>query len=125
MARRRIRCRALDEGGDGDGPSVPSVDLHGLSPEAALARLALALHRARVQGHTSLDVITGRGIGNARMEPLLRTRVEAWLAGAEGRRHGARSVSLRARGGCLRVALERGGRGGAGSGARPGRGAGS
>jgi hypothetical protein len=34
-------------------------------------------------------------------------------------------VSLRARGGCLRVALERGGRGGAGSGARPGRGAGS
>jgi DNA-nicking Smr family endonuclease len=94
-----------DEAGDGD--DLQSVDLHGLRPEEALARLARALHRARVQGERRLEVITGRGYGNLRLEPVLRTKVEAWLLGPDGRRFGVLQVARTHRGGCLEVTLER------------------
>ena len=58
---------------------MDEVDLHGLTPDQALRRLAQELHSARVRGLGRLRVITGRGWGNARQEPILRQRVETWL----------------------------------------------
>ncbi|MEO0650409.1 MAG: Smr/MutS family protein [Planctomycetota bacterium] len=109
MARRRIRGRALRRASEApedpeDGPP-PKVDLHGMRPEQALVRLGQALHTARVRGDATLDVVTGRGLGNPQGKAVLRPRVEAWLAGPEGRRFGVQSVQQIARGGCLRLRL--------------------
>jgi DNA-nicking Smr family endonuclease len=81
---------------------VPEVDLHGLHPEQAVKRLEMALHTARIQGSERLTVITGRGLGNAKQTPVLRKRVEAWLA-AEGGRYGATRWQPISRGGALDV----------------------
>lgn len=89
------------------GPRLPRADLHGLRPEQALKRVAQVLHQARVQGAAEVEIITGRGLGNAQMSPVLRTRVEAWLLSAEGRRHGALSFQRQAKGGALRVRVQR------------------
>jgi len=82
-----------------------SVDLHGLRPEDALRRLEQFLHAARVRGESPVLVITGRGLGNVRQQPILRGRVEAWLRGPQGRRFEVRRVTLRAQGGALEVEL--------------------
>ena len=81
------------------------MDLHGLSPEGAERRLAQELHAARVRGLRELRVITGRGWGNLRQEPILRLRIEAWLAGPAGQRLGVRSVRVAAKGGALDLVL--------------------
>jgi DNA-nicking Smr family endonuclease len=83
----------------------PSVDLHGLHPDAALRRLAQALHTARVQGAKQLLVITGRGLGNRAQVPVLRGRVEAWLRGPHGRALGVRGLDRARSGGALEVHL--------------------
>jgi len=83
----------------------PTVDLHGLYPDQALRRLAQALHTARVRGDDELLVITGRGMGNERGEPVLRRRVEAWLRGAPGRERGVVDVRVTSKGGALQVRL--------------------
>ena len=90
---------------DARDPDLPSVDLHGLYPEQALRRLAQELHAARVAGHRTLLVITGRGWGNLRQEPILRPRVEEWLRGPEGRRLGVCGFRVVAKGGALEVEL--------------------
>ncbi|MCB9914771.1 MAG: Smr/MutS family protein [Planctomycetes bacterium] len=86
---------------------MPQIDLHGLAPTAALRRLAQALHAARVRGAPEVLVVTGRGWGNRLQEPKLRTTVESWLAGPEGRRVGARLARREPHGGALVVALQR------------------
>lgn len=85
---------------------LPRADLHGLRPEQALKRVAQLLHQARVQGATEVEIITGRGLGNSKMAPVLRTRIEAWLLGPEGRRHGALSFQRQSKGGALRVKVQ-------------------
>jgi len=77
------------------------VDLHGLRPQQALRRVAQALHAARVKGRTRLLVITGAGWGNAEQKPILRTHVETWLRGPEGRSLGVKDVQRVHRGGAL------------------------
>lgn len=89
------------------GPGLPRADLHGLRPEQALKRVAQLLHTARVQGAPEVEIITGRGLGNAKAAPVLRTRVEAWLLSPEGRRHGALSFQRQSKGGALRVKVAR------------------
>lgn len=84
---------------------APEVDLHGLTPEQAFRRLRQALHTARVQRAPRLRVVTGRGWGNLRQEPVLRRRVEAWLASPEGRQAGVRGFRVTARGGALDLDL--------------------
>lgn len=84
---------------------VPEVDLHGLAPAAALRRLGRELHSARARRSAELLVITGQGLGNALQQPILRTKVETWLAGPEGRRLGVRDFVRVNRGGALRVRL--------------------
>ena len=106
MRKRRGPDEHADEHAhDTEGDLVPEVDLHGLTPAQALRRLARELHAARTQRRAALVVITGRGFGNARQEPVLRTQVEQWLLGPEGRRLGVESYARVHRGGALRVAL--------------------
>ncbi len=81
--------------------------MHGLSPAQALSRLQQGLHEARVLGAGDLLVITGLGWGNPGQEPILRSRVEAWLKGPEGRRAGVRSFQRVSRGGALELRLGR------------------
>jgi DNA-nicking Smr family endonuclease len=83
----------------------PSIDLHGLSPEAALRRLEQGLHTARAMGSTEVIVIAGRGIGNRTGRAVLREKVLAWLQSPAGRRLGVRSSTPMAKGGALRVQL--------------------
>lgn len=87
---------------DDDGEAV---DLHGLSVEKALRRVAQALHAARVKGRKRLLVITGAGWGNADQKPVLRPRIEAWLRGPEGRALGVKDVRRTHRDGALGVTL--------------------
>lgn len=106
--RRARRASRRPQGAPGEAPRAPepgaSVDLHNLRPEEALRALERALHTARVRGAPTLTVITGRGLGNARQEPVLRGRVETWL-GSEGRRFGALDWRPIALGGALEVRL--------------------
>ena len=60
------------------------IDLHGLKPEQASRRLGQELHAARVRGLDRVRVITGRGWGNTRQEPILRKHIETWLGGPSG-----------------------------------------
>jgi DNA-nicking Smr family endonuclease len=90
---------------DDDPNSLPELDLHGMTPERALRRLASELRTCRVRGDRVLLVITGRGYGNRLQQPILRTRVEAWLDSPEGRALGALSWTRTARGGALEVRL--------------------
>ncbi|HED65284.1 MAG TPA: hypothetical protein ENJ09_06995 [Planctomycetes bacterium] len=83
----------------------PAIDLHGLRPDQALRRLAQELHAARVRGARSVLVICGRGWGNLEQRPVLRGKVEAWLLSEEGRRLGAQSFEVTAKGGALEVRL--------------------
>lgn len=92
-------------GGPSDGDASARVDLHGWRPDEALVRLGHALHRARLRGTPLVEVITGRGLGNPTWKPILRGRVEAWLDGPEGRRHGVRGHTRTRHGGSLIVRL--------------------
>lgn len=83
------------------------IDLHGLSPDQALRRLAQELHACRVLGLDQALVITGRGWGNARREPVLRGHVEVWLETPEARSLGVRGWRRTAKGGALEVRLGR------------------
>ena len=94
-----------DDADDGEELPPPEVDLHGLAPTAALRKLAREIHTCRMQRHALLVVITGSGHGNALQQPILRTKVEEWLVGSEGRRLGVLSFARVNRGGALRVAL--------------------
>jgi DNA-nicking Smr family endonuclease len=100
MGPRRVEWEEMDEP---EGP--PEIDLHGLRPEDALRRLSSALVAARLRRATELVVVTGKGLGNLRQEPILRTKVEAWLAGPDGARHGVVGVAREAHGGALRARL--------------------
>jgi len=82
-----------------------TVDLHGLTVEQALRRVAQALHTARVRGWTRLLVVTGAGWSNPDLKPVLRPRVEAWLRGPEGRALGVKDVQRVHRDGALDVLL--------------------
>src|SRR5262245_32542641 len=99
--RRKAALNPLDEPPD----ESESVDLHGLTVDQALRRLAQALHAARVRGHGRLLVITGAGWGNPDQKPVLRPAIEAWLRGKEGRALGVKDVQRVHRGGALDVKL--------------------
>jgi len=82
-----------------------TVDLHGLTVEQALRRVAQELHAARVRRLRRLVIITGAGWGNRDGKPVLRPRIEAWLRGPEGRAAGVRDVRRVHRDGALAVDL--------------------
>ncbi|MDQ0465261.1 DNA-nicking Smr family endonuclease [Caulobacter ginsengisoli] len=83
------------------------IDLHGMTWDAARAALESFLHRAAVQGHRAVLVITGKGrLGDG----ILRRSVPDWL-NAPGLRELVAGVSPAARRhggeGALYVALKR------------------
>lgn len=84
---------------------IDTVDLHGLTVERALRRVAQELHAARVRGRTRLLLVTGAGWGNPDQKPVLRPRVEAWLRGPEGRAAGVKDVRRAHKDGALEVLL--------------------
>jgi Smr domain len=88
-----------------EGEDLPSVDLHGLSPDAALKRLEMFLHSARVRGLKQVAVVTGRGLSNATGKPVLRERIEAWCRSPLGRARGVGQVERISKGGALKLAL--------------------
>jgi DNA-nicking Smr family endonuclease len=85
---------------------VETVDLHGLTVEQGLRRVAQTLHAARVRGWTRLLVVTGAGWGNPDGKPVLRPRIEAWLRGPEGRALGVKDVRRVHNAGALDVLLD-------------------
>ena len=89
MARSHDRQGPPGDPPDGEEAAEPddpeAIDLHGLRPEDALRRLAQGIHACRVRRVDRLRIITGRGWGNLRQQPILRPRVEQWLAGPDGR----------------------------------------
>lgn len=86
--------------------SLPSIDLHRLTAAEAERAIALALQTWRVQGVERAVLVTGRGYGNLRQEPVLRTKVEQWLRGDAARRLGVKSYQRVARDGAIEVLLE-------------------
>ena len=85
----------------------PELDLHGLPPDRALERLRLFLHASRVAGESTVIAITGAGRSNATGTPVLRSRVEAWLAGETGKSLGVGHVERVAKGGALSIRIRR------------------
>ena len=55
------------------------LDLHGLRRDEARERLAQFLHDARRRGLRCVRVVHGKGNGSPGREPVLKSRVKAWL----------------------------------------------
>lgn len=90
-----------------DPNSLPSIDLHRLTAAESQRVVARALHTWRVQGVERAVLVTGRGYGNRRQEPILRGKLEAWLGGAQARGLGVRSWRRVARDGALEIVIAR------------------
>ena len=88
-----------------DPNSLPSIDLHRMNVADATRALSRELHSARVRGASRIVAITGRGFGNRLQEPILRTKVEAWLGTEEARRLGVRGFKRVHRDGALEIEL--------------------
>ncbi len=56
------------------------IDLHGLRRDEARDALALFLRQTRAQGHRCLRVVHGKGLGSPGREPVLKGKVQRWLA---------------------------------------------
>lgn len=56
------------------------VDLHGLRRDEARAALAEFLRLAQLRGQRCLRVVHGKGLGSPGREPVLKAKVQRWLA---------------------------------------------
>jgi DNA-nicking Smr family endonuclease len=76
----------------GIGPDVPArlrrgqwalqgeLDLHGLTREAARERLAAFVREAHRRGQRCVRVVHGKGHGSPGRQPVLKDKVQRWLA---------------------------------------------
>ena len=76
----------------GIGPDVPvrlrrgqwalqgEIDLHGLTREAARERLVAFLREAHRRGQRCVRVVHGKGNGSPGRQPVLKEKVQRWLA---------------------------------------------
>jgi DNA-nicking Smr family endonuclease len=76
----------------GIGPDVPArlrrgqwalqgeLDLHGLTREAARERLAAFVREAHRRGQRCVRVVHGKGNGSPGRQPVLKDKVQRWLA---------------------------------------------
>jgi DNA-nicking Smr family endonuclease len=56
------------------------IDLHGLRRDEAREALTAFLRQTRQAGHRCLRVIHGKGLGSPGREPVLKGKVQRWLA---------------------------------------------
>ena len=56
------------------------IDLHGLRREEAREALGEFLRQAQLHGHRCLRVVHGKGLGSPGREPVLKAKVQRWLA---------------------------------------------
>jgi DNA-nicking Smr family endonuclease len=56
------------------------IDLHGLRSDEAREALATFLRSAKSQGWRCLRVVHGKGLGSPGREPVLKAKVQRWLA---------------------------------------------
>jgi DNA-nicking Smr family endonuclease len=96
----------LRDSSEPDEDPPHEVDLHGLRPEDALRRAAREIHACRVRRIDRLKIITGKGWGNLKQQPILRPKVEHWLSGPEGRRLGVLDFEVADDGGSLVVRIQ-------------------
>jgi DNA-nicking Smr family endonuclease len=76
----------------GVGPDVPTrlrrgqwalqgeLDLHGLTREAAREQLVAFLREAHRRGQRCVRVVHGKGLGSPGRQPVLKDKVQRWLA---------------------------------------------
>jgi DNA-nicking Smr family endonuclease len=76
----------------GIGPDVPArlrrgqwalqgeIDLHGLTREAAREALAAFVREAHRRGQRCVRVVHGKGLGSPGRQPVLKDKVQRWLA---------------------------------------------
>lgn len=89
--------------------SLPEIDLHRMTALQAERAVARALHTWRVQRVERALLVTGRGWSNAKQEPILRTKLEAWLSSEAARRLGVRSWRRTSKDGALEIVIARAG----------------
>jgi DNA-nicking Smr family endonuclease len=80
-----------------------------LRPDDALRRVEREIHTCRVRRLDRLKIITGRGWGNLKQQPILRPKVERWLSGPVARRLGVLDFEVADDGGSLVVRIRSGG----------------
>jgi DNA-nicking Smr family endonuclease len=56
------------------------IDLHGLRRDEAREALSVFLRQTRQQGQRCLRVVHGKGLGSPGREPVLKGKVQRWLA---------------------------------------------
>ena len=56
------------------------IDLHGLTREEARTALADYVRQSRRRGHRCVRVVHGKGLGSPGRQPVLKAKVQRWLA---------------------------------------------
>jgi DNA-nicking Smr family endonuclease len=84
FVRPGVKRQALRRLRRGYWKVAAELDLHGYTARHARAELAAFLDRARAAGAHCVRVIHGRGMRSPDREPVLKTRVAAWLAQHDG-----------------------------------------
>lgn len=64
----------------GDWAIQAQIDLHGLRTEEAREQLTLFVREAHKQGLRCVRVVHGKGLGSPGKTPVLKGRVQSWLA---------------------------------------------
>lgn len=63
----------------GDFSVQASLDLHGLTRDAAKPAVEGFINKARITGHRCVLIVTGRGLNSADQVPVLKEGVQQWL----------------------------------------------
>jgi DNA-nicking Smr family endonuclease len=81
--REGVPSSALNRLRRGEWALQAELDLHGLRRDEAREALQGFLRQARVQGLRCVRVVHGKGHGSPGREPVLKVRVQRWLAQAQ------------------------------------------
>lgn len=81
--REGVPPNALNRLRRGQWALQAELDLHGLRREEAREALQAFLRQARAQGLRCVRVVHGKGHGSPGREPILKVRVQRWLAQAQ------------------------------------------
>ncbi len=77
--REGVQHRVMRKLKRGEYRREAEIDLHGLTATAARQHLTRFLHEARDQGWRCVSIIHGKGQRSRNGEPVLKSRLNAWL----------------------------------------------